>query len=346
VVKPAALRLVIPGALDGVRLDRALVALLPDVSRAELGRWIDAGRVRVEGDAKAPRAATKVRTGAVVLAEPLPPATTDLAPDPTVPFTVLFEDDAIVVVDKPAGVVVHPSKGHHAGTLVHGLLARTPLAPPDPYRPAAEDEDADAEREDDPSSEAAAEARLRPGIVHRIDRGTSGVLVIAKTALARERLKALFAAHDLERVYDAIAVGALPATADFDTPYGRHPTDRKAFTGKHARGATKRAVTHARVLERFEGAGCVRVACTLETGRTHQIRVHLSEAGAPLLGDELYGKPPRDPRVRAIGKALGRQALHARLLGFAHPTTGETVRFEAPWPEDFARAVEALRALG
>lgn len=343
-MRPAALRLVVPAALDGARLDRALAALMPDVSRAELARWIDAGRVALEGEAKAPRPATKVREGAVVRAEPLPPATTDLTPDPSVPFAVLFEDEALVVVDKPAGVVVHPSKGHHEGTLVHGLLARTPLAPPDPYR-APPLEDASAS-DDEGAEEAAAEARLRPGIVHRIDRGTSGVLVIAKTALARERLKARFATHDIERIYDAIAVGPLPARADFDTPYGRHPTERKAFTGKHARGATKRAITHVRVVERLEAAGCVRVECTLETGRTHQIRVHLSEAGAPLLGDELYGRPPRDPRVRAIAKALGRQALHARLLGFVHPLTGVAVRFEAPWPDDLSRAVDALRALG
>ncbi len=338
-----ALRVTIPVELDGARLDRALVALAPDVSRAELVRWIEAGRVQLEGEPRALRPATKVRAGAIVTAQPLPQATTDLTPDPTVPFTVLFEDESIVVVDKPAGVVVHPSKGHHEGTLVHGLLARSPLAPPDPYR--AQERVGDGDEDAEAPGDAAAEARLRPGIVHRIDRGTSGVLVIAKTVRAREALKEQFARHTIERVYDAIAVGALPDRLDLDTPYGRHPTERKAFSGKHARGATKRAVTHVRVVERLATAACARVECTLETGRTHQIRVHLSEAGAPLLGDPLYGNPPRDPRVRAIGKALGRQALHARVLGFVHPETGALVRFEAPWPLDFVHALDALRAL-
>ncbi len=337
----APLRLLVPAELDGARLDRALSALAPEASRAEVARWIEAGRVAIEGSARPPRSATKVRAGVVLVARPLPAPTTTITPDPSVRFEVLYEDDAIVVVDKPPFVVVHPSKGHHEGTLVHGLLARSPLAPPDPYRAPEGEADEDASE-----SEAAAEARLRPGIVHRIDRGTSGVLVIAKTAAAREALKAQFARHAIERVYDAIAVGALPDRADFDTPYGRHPTDRKAFTGKHARGATKRAVTHARVVERLAAAGCTRVECTLETGRTHQIRVHLAEAGAPLLGDPLYGRAPRDARVRAIGDALGRQALHARVLGFAHPITGAQVRFEAPWPDDLRRALEALRALG
>jgi 23S rRNA pseudouridine1911/1915/1917 synthase len=338
-VSAEALRFPIPTELDGARLDRALATLAPDVSRAELVRWIEAGRVQIEGEPRALRPAMKVHAGAVVTARPMPPPTTDLTPDPTVPFSVLFEDDAIVVVDKPAGVVVHPSKGHREGTLVHGLLARTPLAPPDPYREGETDDEAEG------AGEAAAEARLRPGIVHRIDLGTSGVLVIAKTARAREALKEQFARHSIERVYDAIAVGALPDRVDIDTPYGRHPTERKMFSGKQARGATKRAITHVRVVERVPSAGCARVECTLETGRTHQIRVHLSEAGAPLLGDLLYGNPPRDPRVRAIGRALGRQALHARVLGFVHPTTGATVRFEAPWPADFVRALESLRAI-
>jgi 23S rRNA pseudouridine1911/1915/1917 synthase len=339
-VSAEALRFPIPTELDGARLDRALATLAPDVSRAELVRWIEAGRVQIEGEPRALRPAMKVHAGAIVTARPLPPPTTDLTPDSTVPFTVLYEDDAIVVVDKPAGVVVHPSKGHREGTLVHGLLARTPLAPPDPYR------EGEGEDESDTASEAAAEARLRPGIVHRIDLGTSGVLVIAKTARAREALKEQFARHSIERVYDALAVGALPDRVDIDTSYGRHPTERKMFSGKHARGATKRATTHVRVVERLAPAGCARVECTLETGRTHQLRVHLSEAGAPLLGDPLYGNPPRDPRVRAIGRALGRQALHARVLGFVHPTSGATVRFEAPWPADFVLALEALRAIG
>jgi 23S rRNA pseudouridine1911/1915/1917 synthase len=316
VVTPVAV--VVPPSHDGERLDRALSTLLPDVSRAEVARWIDAGRVTVAGRVVV-RASERVRSGQRIDAIPLPPPPSDATPDPNVRFAVLYEDDAIVVVDKPAGLVVHPAKGHWEGTLVHGLLARGPLA----------------EGEDDN------EGPPRPGIVHRIDKDTSGVLVVARTAVAREALKKQFSAHDLERVYDALAVGTLPDRKTFETLHGRHPTDRKKFTSRTREG--KRAVTHVQVVERFHGA--VRVECRLETGRTHQIRVHLAEANAPLLGDALYGKPPRDPRIRAIGEKLGRQALHARVLGFLHPITGKKLRFEAAWPADFADAVEALRAL-
>jgi 23S rRNA pseudouridine1911/1915/1917 synthase len=312
--------IVVPPSHEGERLDRALATLIPDVSRAEVARWIAAERVTVDGRIIT-RASERVRTGQRIEAIPLPPPASNATPDPNVVFAVLYEDDAIVVVDKPAGLVVHPAKGHWEGTLVHGLLARGPLA----------------EGEDDPDGPP------RPGIVHRIDKDTSGVLVVARTPIARERLKAMFAAHELERVYDALAVGTLPDNKTFETLHGRHPTDRKKFTTRTREG--KRAVTHVKVVERFAGpfTGVVRVECRLETGRTHQIRVHLAEANAPLLGDALYGKPPRDPSVRAIGEQLGRQALHARVLGFAHPISGKQLRFEANWPADFAEAVAALR---
>lgn len=320
--EPPRVHVEVPPTLEGERLDRALTQLAEGASRSEVARWIEAGRVEVDGRIAA-RAAEKVRAGQIVVARPLPPPPSDARPDPTVVFAVLHEDDAVIVVDKPAGVVVHPAKGHWEGTLVHGLLARATL--PD-----------DEERDDDVGPP-------RPGIVHRIDKDTSGVLVVAKTAAAREALKAQFQAHDIERVYDAIASGPLPDHVTYDTLHARHPRERKLFTGRHAPAGSKRAITHVRVVERFAG-GAARVECRLETGRTHQIRVHLAEAGAPLLGDAVYGKPPKDRRVRAIGERLGRQALHARVLGFRHPTTGETMRFESPWPDDFRAAVEALRA--
>ncbi len=324
--EPAALRFEIPASLDGERLDRALAQLESGASRSEIARWIEASRVEVDGRPAA-RSAEKVRAGQVVVARPLPPPPSDARPDPNVVFAVLHEDDALIVVDKPAGVVVHPAKGHWEGTLVHGLLARASL--PD-------DDDEEAGPPGGPP---------RPGIVHRIDKDTSGVLVVAKTAAAREALKAQFQAHDIERVYDALAVGPLPDRATIDTLHARHPRERKLFTARHAPAGSKRAITHVRVVERLAKGAVARVECRLETGRTHQIRVHLAEAGAPLLGDPVYGKPPKDRPIRAIGERLGRQALHARVLGFRHPTTGATMRFESPWPDDLRAAVDALRAL-
>jgi 23S rRNA pseudouridine1911/1915/1917 synthase len=161
---------------------------------------------------------------------------------------------------------------------------------------------------------------------------------VARTGDAREKLKAQFAAHSIDREYEAIAVGDA-SSRTFDTLHGRHPRDRLRFT-THVRSG-KRAVTHVRVVARLRGA--THVACTLQTGRTHQIRVHLAESGTPVLGDPLYGKAPRDERVREVAERIGHQALHARLLGFVHPKTGERMRFEAPLPADFR---EALRALG
>jgi 23S rRNA pseudouridine1911/1915/1917 synthase len=213
-------------------------------------------------------------------------------------------------------MVVHPARGHAAGTLVNGLLGLGLFRAPDM---------AEGENE-------------RPGIVHRLDKGTSGLLVVARTPEAREALKAQFQAHTIDRAYEAIVVGEAQDRT-FDTLHGRSPRDRMRFT-THVRSG-KRAVTHVRVLSRLRGA--THVECTLQTGRTHQIRVHLAEAGTPVLGDPLYGRAPRDEHVRAAGERLGHQALHARVLGFAHPASGRRLRFEAPVPEDFRDALQSLR---
>ena len=315
--------LVVPREASGCRLDRFLVSALAALegapSRTELQRWIDHGRVTVDGATR--RAADKLREGAQVVVDPEPPPKTEALPEVGVRFDVLFVDDAVVVVNKPPGLVVHPAKGHAGGTLVNGLLAmgvfdRVP---------------AGSEPEHD-----------RPGIVHRLDKGTSGVMVVARTEVARERLKAQFAAHTIDREYEALCAGDVRARV-FATLHGRHPTNRLKFTARVARG--KRAVTHVRVLEGFGGGLATHVACSLETGRTHQIRVHLSEAGTPILGDPLYGKPPKSLLLRQIAERLGHQALHARLLGFEHPTRGERMRFEAPPPPDFIVALTALRAI-
>jgi 23S rRNA pseudouridine1911/1915/1917 synthase len=281
-------------------------------------RWIEHGRVLVDGQPA--RAAAAVPAGARLEVTPEPPPATTAEPDASISLVVVYEDDHLVIIDKPAGLVVHPARGHESGTLVNALLGRGGFeqASADPRDPVG---------------------HLRPGIVHRLDKGTSGLLVVAKDAATREGLKALFGKHTIEREYLAVVVGAA-RDATVDTLHGRHPTDRVRFTSRLNDG--RRAVTHVRVLERFEGATLV--ACTLETGRTHQIRVHLAEQlSTPVLGDPLYGQPPRDPALRALAEVLGRQALHARVLGFVHPATGEAMRWESDPPADLAAVLAALR---
>ncbi|MFO0607927.1 MAG: RluA family pseudouridine synthase [Polyangiales bacterium] len=301
----------------GERVDRVVAARLEaeGVTRSAVSRYCDEGRVAVRG---APaKASQRVRAGDVIEVEiPAPEPVAALPED--IPLTVVYEDRDLLVVDKPAGLVVHPAKGHATGTLVNAVL----------HHAEVDDEDADP---------------LRPGIVHRIDRFTSGLLVVALTPTAREALQARFRAHDIERSYLALCEGA-PGAVTFDTFYDRHPTDRLRFSSRVKEG--RRAVTHVEPVERLAGGKASYVRCRLETGRTHQIRVHMSDAGFPLLGDAVYGRRARDERVRVVAEALGRQALHAAVLGFAHPVTGKALRFESAPPEDFTRALAALRALG
>jgi 23S rRNA pseudouridine1911/1915/1917 synthase len=306
--------LIVPREASGGRLDRFLVSALPEgPSRSAIQRWIAGGRVSVDGK-PALDAASRLRPGSHIEVRPEPPPKAEARAEEGIEFDVLYRDDALVIVNKPPGLVVHPAKGHRGGTLVNGLLALGAFD-----RGEMGDKD-------------------RPGIVHRLDKGTSGIMVVARTERAREQLKAQFAAHTIDREYEAICVGEVKERT-FDTLHGRHPTNRLRFTA-HVRTG-KRAVTHVRVVQRL--AGATHVACTLGTGRTHQIRVHLSESGTPILGDPLYGKPPKDTHVRAVAEALGHQALHARLLAFTHPESGERVRFESPPPSDFRAALEALQ---
>ena len=311
---------VVPREAEGTRLDRFLAMALASVeggpSRTELQRWIEHGAVRVDGAVKKP--SEKLHEGARLDVVPEPPPRSEATPDAGVVFDIVYKDDALLVIDKPAGLVVHPARGHETGTLVNGLLARGMF---------------DSLDDDD--------AKDRPGIVHRLDKGTSGLMVVARTPRAREALKTQFAAHSIEREYIALAVGAT-ADATIESLHGRHPTDRLKFSSKVKTG--KRAVTHVRALERF-GPHATFVACRLETGRTHQIRVHLADARTPLLADPLYGKTPKHPVLRDAAEALGRTALHARVLGFVHPTTGKTIRFEAEPPGDFQLALATLRAI-
>ncbi len=298
----------------GERVDK-FVSREMTTSRAEAQRWIEAGRVTLDG--KVARASDVVRVGTNVDIAPLAARTTELEPDASVPMDVLYVDAAVVVLVKAPGIVVHPAPGSEHGTLVHGLLARGYF-------------------------EAHGDEHERPGIVHRLDKGTSGVMVVARTPAAREALKAQFAAHTIDREYVALCVG-VAKTKTHATLHGRDPRDRKRFTSRVRVG--KAAVTHVFCMESLASGRASLVRATLETGRTHQIRMHLAESATPVLADPIYGKPPRDPIIAAIATTLGHQALHARVLGFDHPTTGKRVRFEAPPPTDFAGVLESLRKI-
>jgi len=294
----------------GERLDRVLARHCPEFSRSALQRWIEQGRIEQGGEVVSRK--TKALSGAEVSIRPAPPEAMSAQPQ-DIPLEVLFEDAHLIVLDKPAGLVVHPAPGHPDGTLVNALLYHAGV------RGGA-----------DP---------LRPGIVHRLDKDTSGVMVVAKTSQAHERLVEMFQQHALERAYLAIALGRPPQSTTYNTFHGRHRGHRKKFTSRGDRG--RRAVTDLETVELLHGSALVR--CRLETGRTHQIRVHLAEHGHPVLGDPLYGKSIGDPELRRVSSELGRQALHAVLLAFAHPITGEPMRFETEPPESFQRALESLR---
>ena len=323
------IQLEVPAQWAGKRADKALVAMLAEVgrsaARAEVQRWIAEGRVLVDGEEILKK--TTLEAGDLVEIDPARPPLSEATPDPGVKLDVVFEDEHLLVVNKPAHLVVHPARGHSSGTLVNGLLARGGF---------------DAARGDprDP------QGHLRPGIVHRIDKGTSGLLVVAKTVACREGLKALFQSHDIERSYLAIVVGE-GRSATYDTPHGRHPSSRFRFTSllSDDRRGARRAQTTVTQLRRLGPASLVR--CILATGRTHQIRVHLWEqARTPILGDPLYGSAPTHPELRRIAAELGRQALHAAVLGFVHPISRARCRWEAPLPADMNAAAAALEALG
>lgn len=292
------------------RIDRVLARRCPEFSRTTLQRWIDQGRVEQNGEVVSRK--TKAEAGAEVWIFPAPTELPSAEPQ-EIPLDVLFEDEHLIVVDKPAGLVVHPAAGHPDGTLVNALLHHSKV-----------------QGGSDP---------LRPGIVHRLDKDTSGVMVVAKTPAAHERLVEMFQEHRLERAYLAIVVGRPPRSVTYDTLHGRHPVHRKKFTSRGERG--RRAITHLETIEILRGSALVR--CTLETGRTHQIRVHLADHGHPILGDPLYGKSIGDADLRRVSAELGRQALHATLLAFDHPIDGRPMRFETEPPPDFERALASLR---
>lgn len=312
--------IIVPPEGAGRRLDHVVLgaaAALP-LTRSQLGRLIDEARVEVNGR-PATKPGQRVRAGDRITVDLAPPAPPAALPE-AIPLAVVYEDADLLVVDKPAGLVVHPAAGHASGTLVNALLHHT-----GPIQPGG-----------DP---------LRPGIVHRLDKDTSGLLVVTKTAAAREALAARFKAHEVEREYTALVHG-LPAggRGRIESLIGRHRADRKRMSSRVTRG--RRAVTHYEVVRAFPGPFAL-LAVRLETGRTHQIRVHLAERGHPVVGDRTYGghRPPPAvlaPPARAAIAGLTRQFLHAGLLGFPHPRTGVPLQFTSPLPADLAGVLQAL----
>lgn len=307
---------------SGQRLDRFLAASLPEISRSRLKQLIDAGETTVDGLVRT-SPSYRVKSGqAIVLTLPLAVDPTPQAQD--LPLTVLYEDRDLIVIDKAAGLVVHPAPGNPDNTLVNALIAHCG------------------------ESLSGIGGIRRPGIVHRLDKDTSGVMVAAKTDPAHTGLQQLFQSHDIDRHYKAVVWGSLAQSGEIQTLIGRDPRNRKKMSATVARG--RDAVTRYRILERF-GALATMLDCRLETGRTHQIRVHMTHLGTPILGDNLYGRARRlTPKLQhtAAGQCisgLARQALHAYRLGFRHPLSGENLNFETPLPDDMENVRSALQEL-
>ncbi len=302
----------------GRRVDAVLAERLEDLSRSRLQALLRDGHLTV-GDAVVTEGKRRVKQGECYRLVVPPPAPSDLVAEDR-PLDVVYEDDDLLVVDKPAGLVVHPSAGHDRGTLVHALLGHCG------------------------TSLSGIGGVERPGIVHRIDKDVSGLLVVAKHDRVHQGLAGQFTVHSVDRFYEAVVHGLpSPATGTIDQPIGRHPVDRKRMA--IVRGG-KRAVTRFRVLE-AGGTLAARLELALETGRTHQIRVHISSLGHPLLGDRLYRSRRRrelPAPLREEIEVLDRVALHARVLGFTHPRTGERMRFESPPPAIFDRLLALARA--
>ncbi|QUD86358.1 RluA family pseudouridine synthase [Phenylobacterium montanum] len=309
----------LPPEEAGARLDKTLAAHLHDISRARLQALIADGALSFAGLVLTD-ASRKAQAGLYRLVVPPP---TPAEPEPeAIPLSVLYEDAHLIVVDKPAGMAAHPAPGSETATLVNALLHHCG------------------------DSLSGVGGVARPGIVHRLDKDTSGVMVAAKTDAAHAGLSALFAGHDIERLYIALTRGAPhPRSGDIATRIGRSPHDRKKMAVLRSGG--REAITHYKTEQAWGPAEkplAARVACRLETGRTHQIRVHLASLGAPCLGDPLYGSGPPAAAVReAMAEAgLSRQALHAAVLGFHHPITKKWMRFETKLPEDLQRLTAAL----
>jgi 23S rRNA pseudouridine1911/1915/1917 synthase len=307
---------IVPVTAAGRRFDQTVAEMFPDYSRSRLTGWIKEGKVLLDGASAAPR--QLVRGGEKVeleaeLENEVHAQAEDIALD------IRFEDDDLMVVDKPMGLVVHPGAGNPTGTMLNALLHHNPGLAELP----------------------------RGGIVHRLDKDTAGLMVVAKTLAAHTRLVEMLSRHEVRRQYEAVVLGTMVAGGTVDEPIGRHQHDRLKQGVRDVIDGGKESVTHYRIRERFRAHSLIQ--CNLETGRTHQIRVHMAHIGHPLVGDQLYGNGLRLPRgasqelIDAL-RGFRRQALHAEKLGFDHPITGEYLEFDSPRPADQDALIEALRA--
>lgn len=305
---------IIPDELMGMRIDQALAKMFPEYSRGQLTKWLKAGDVLVNGQLLKPKESIQGGEKVTIGTELQVQDESWLAE--TIALDIIYEDDDVIIINKPAGMVVHPGAGNHQGTLVNALLAHAPQLANIP----------------------------RAGIVHRIDKATTGLLMIAKTLTAHNSLVSQLQARSVKREYLAVACGVFTAGGTVDEAIGRHSIDRKRM----AVSATgKPSVTHYRVEQRYRAHTLIK--CKLETGRTHQIRVHMAHIRHPLLGDPVYGGRFKQAKgmtesCREVIQNFRRQALHAGLLGFIHPTSGEEVSWQVDLPDDMQQLVDALAA--
>lgn len=312
----ASINTIITGDCDGMRLDRALATLLPDVSRERLKALILEGQVTQNGRTAIASPSHKVSEGERYDIIVPPPVEAQALPQ-DIPLNIAYEDEYLIVIDKPAGLVVHPAAGNADGTLVNALLhhCRGQLS--------------------------GIGGVARPGIVHRIDKDTSGLLVVAKTDKAHEGLAAQFSAHSIDRRYAAIVSGRpTPSTGTVNAWLGRSPSDRKKMAIQHE-GRGKHAITHYEVREMLNEAALIE--CRLETGRTHQVRVHMAHIGHALVGDPTYGRPRKVHRPILEKLGFRRQALHAERLGFIHPVSSIALSFQSEIPDDMQELLRHLR---
>lgn len=302
----------IPHNLAGQRLDQVLAEIFSDYSRSKLQTWIKAGRVQIDGRQLPAKSRLEGGETVILNAEPEAVVTVDAE---EIPLDIVYEDSFLLIVNKPAGLVVHPAAGNWDGTMQNALLHYDPELATLP----------------------------RAGLVHRLDKGTSGLMVVARTLTAHKHLVDELQARTIKREYLAVVQGRMTAGGTVDQPVGRHPVDRKRIA---VRDGGKPAVTHFRVEERFSHHTLIRV--NLETGRTHQIRVHMAHIRFPLVGDPVYGgrlrfPPGGDEKLIEVLKSFHRQALHAAKLGLVHPQSNEWMEVEAEIPEDFSELLAVIR---